>query len=145
MAVNAFLTFFDEADGESIERGKEKWIEIQGWDWEIEAESSWTKGGGASVGKPQPGRLTWEQYFDSSSAAVLGRICTGTDFPKAQLQMLRTTDAAELEAYFTMTVRGRLHHQGDQQRDGGRHGHAAGRDGLQVGADRLRPPGCRER
>ena len=51
MAVNAFLTFFDKADGESIQKGKEKWIEIQNWDWEIEAETSWTKGGGASVVK----------------------------------------------------------------------------------------------
>jgi type VI protein secretion system component Hcp len=44
MAVNAFLSFFDKADGESTQKGKEKWIEIQGWDWEVEA-SSWTKGG----------------------------------------------------------------------------------------------------
>ena len=106
MAVNAFLTFFDEADGESTERGKENWIEIQAWDWEVEADTNWTKGGGASVGKPRPGRLSWEQSFDSSSTAVLGRLCTGTSFPKAELQMLRTTDAAELEAYFTMTVQG---------------------------------------
>ncbi len=44
MAVNAFLTFFDKADGESIQKGHEKWVELQGWDWEVEAESSWTKG-----------------------------------------------------------------------------------------------------
>ena len=31
MAVNAFVSFFDKADGESIQKGKEKWIEIQGW------------------------------------------------------------------------------------------------------------------
>lgn len=30
MAVNAFVMFFDKADGESIQRGNEKWIEIQG-------------------------------------------------------------------------------------------------------------------
>ena len=38
MAVNAFVRFFDKADGESIQKGKEKWIEIQGWDWEVVAE-----------------------------------------------------------------------------------------------------------
>lgn len=57
MAVNAFVSFFDKADGESIQKGKEKWVEIQGWDWEVEADTSWTKGGGASVGKPNPGKL----------------------------------------------------------------------------------------
>ncbi len=72
MAVNAFVTFFDKADGESIQKGKEKWIEIQGWDWEIEAESSWTKGGGASVGKPNPGKLNFEHYFDTSSTGDHG-------------------------------------------------------------------------
>ena len=55
MAANAFISFFDKAEGESIQKGKEKWVEIQGWDWEVEAETSWTKGGGASVGKPNPG------------------------------------------------------------------------------------------
>ena len=31
MAVNAFVSFFDKADGESIQKGKEKWVEIQGY------------------------------------------------------------------------------------------------------------------
>ena len=75
MAVNAFITFYDKADGESIQKGKEKWIEIQGWDWEVEAESSWTKGGGASVGKPNPDKLIWEHVFDTSSHVLLGYIC----------------------------------------------------------------------
>ena len=55
MAVNAFLKFSNSAEGESRQKGFEKWIELQGWDWEIEAESSWTKGGGASVGVFQLG------------------------------------------------------------------------------------------
>ena len=46
MAVNAFISFFDKAEGESTQKGMEKWVEIQGWDWDVEAESSWTKGGG---------------------------------------------------------------------------------------------------
>jgi hypothetical protein len=57
MAINAFISFFDKADGESIQKGKEKWVEILGWDWEVEAETSWTKGGGSSVGKPNPGKM----------------------------------------------------------------------------------------
>jgi hypothetical protein len=89
MAVNAFVTFYDKADGESIQKGKEKWIEIQGWDWEVEAESSWTKGGGASVGKPNPGKLNFEHYFDTSSTVILGYICTGKAVPKLQLEMMK--------------------------------------------------------
>ena len=106
MAVNAFVSFFDKADGESIQKGKEKWIEIQGWDWEVEAESSWTKGGGASVGKPNPGKLNFEHYFDTSSTVILGYICTGKAFPKLQLEMMKTTGKGSPETYFTMTMEG---------------------------------------
>jgi type VI secretion system Hcp family effector len=106
MAVNAFISFFDKADGESIQKGKEKWIEIQGWDWEVEAESSWTKGGGASVGKPNPGSMSFEHYFDSASTVILGYICTGKAFPKAELQMTRTTGTGVAATYFTMTMEG---------------------------------------
>ena len=83
MAVNACVTFYDKADGESIQKGKEKWIEIQGWDWEIEAETSWTKGGGASVGKPNPGKMNCEHYFDTSSTVIMGYICTGKAFRRS--------------------------------------------------------------
>ncbi len=106
MAVNAFISFFDKADGESVQKGKEKWIELQGWDWEIEAETSWTKGGGASVGKPNPGKMNWEHYFDTSSTVIMGYICTGKAFPKVEVQMMKTTGSASPETYFTMTMEG---------------------------------------
>ena len=106
MAVNAFISFFDKADGESAQKGKEKWIEIQGWDWEIEAETSWTKGGGASVGKPNPGKMNWEHYFDTASTVIMGYICTGKAFPKVELQMMKTTGSATPETYFTMMMEG---------------------------------------
>ena len=106
MAVNAFVSFYDKADGESIQKGKEKWIEIQGWDWEVEAETSWTKGGGASVGKPNPGKFSFEHYFDTSSTVILGYICTGKAFPKVELQIMKTTGKGNPETYFTMTMEG---------------------------------------
>jgi type VI secretion system secreted protein Hcp len=106
MAVNAFISFFDKADGESIQKGKEKWIEIQGWDWEVEAESSWTKGGGASVGKPNPGSMSFEHYFDISSTVILGYICNGKAFPKVELQMTKSSAGGKPETYFTMVMEG---------------------------------------
>ena len=45
MAANALVSFFDKADGESIQKGKEKWIEIQGWGWGVDAETSGTEDG----------------------------------------------------------------------------------------------------
>lgn len=56
--------------GDSTAKGHEKWIRVTSLDWKVEAESSWTKGGGASVGKPNPGVIefvmptgTWSQQF----------------------------------------------------------------------------------
>jgi len=106
MAINAFISFFDKADGESLQKGKEKWVEIQGWSWEVEAETSWTKGGGASVGKPSPGRLSFQHKYDTASPVILGYICTGKAFPKLELQMMKTTGKGTPETYFTMTMEG---------------------------------------
>jgi type VI secretion system Hcp family effector len=106
MAVNTFLSFFDKADGESIQKGKEKWVEIQGWDWEVQAESSWTKGGGASVGKPNPGRFSFEHLFNSSSIVILGYVCTGKAFPKVEMQLNKVGGKGSPETYFTMTMEG---------------------------------------
>lgn len=105
-AINAFISFFDKADGESVQKGKEKWVELQGWDWEIEAETSWTKGGGASVGKPNPRRFTFVHSFDLASPVILGYICTGKAFPKAEVQMMRTTGKGTPETYFTLSMEG---------------------------------------
>ena len=104
MAANAFITFFDKADGESIQKGKEKWVEIRGWDWEVDAGTSWAAGGGASVGKPNPGKLRFEHLFDTSSTVILASICTGKALPKLELQMLRTGGKGNAETYFAMTM-----------------------------------------
>ena len=108
MAVNAYLSFFDSAEGESIVKGRERWVEVQGWEWEVEAESSWTKGGGASVGKPQPGALRWVHHFDLASSKILGYMCTGKAFPKVQLDVLRPSGTGVATLFFTALMEGAL-------------------------------------
>ena len=106
MAVNAFIKFDNGTDGESFQKGMEKWIEIQGWDWEIDAETSWTKGGGASVGKPNPGKMNFEHYFDAASTTIMKFICTGKAFGAVTLKMFKTTGSATPECYFQMDMTG---------------------------------------
>jgi type VI protein secretion system component Hcp len=89
VAVNAFLSFFDEANGESVLKGKERWVELQGWDWEVAAASSWTRGATARVGKPAPGALRWQHRFDASSPTILGYLCNGKPFAKVEIQVLK--------------------------------------------------------
>lgn len=85
----------------------DKWIEIQAWDWEVEAETSWVKGGGASVGKPNPGKLNWEHYFDISSPVILKYIFSGQSFDTIELHMLKGTgDASGQQSFFRMIMNG---------------------------------------
>ena len=87
---------------------KDKWIEVQSWDWEVEAETSWTKGGGASVGKPNPGKLNWEHYFDRSSCTLLKYICQGAAFEEVKLRMFKGTGGENLKnnVFYEMVMKG---------------------------------------
>lgn len=108
MPLNALIKI-SNAPGETKALGKykaEKWIEIQGWEWEVEADTSWTKGGGASVGKPSPGKLTFEHYFDTSSTVIMRYIFSGQSFDNIQLEMLKGTgtDKGQM-CFFRMEMR----------------------------------------
>ena len=109
MAVCALMKI-SNAQGECKMEGeyKDKWIEVQGWDWEVEAETSWTKGGGASVGKPNPGKMQWEHYFDRSSCTLLNYICSGAAFEEVELRMFKGTGGASLanNVFFKMQMKG---------------------------------------
>ena len=104
MAINAFISFFDKANGESIQRGKENWVEIQGWDWEVEAATAFSHGGGASAGRVTPGNFNFQHSFDSSSTVILAYLCSGRRFPKIELQVTKIAGDGNAETYFTMTM-----------------------------------------
>lgn len=107
MALNAVLHFSNNATGECRLKGRENWIELQGWDWEVECESSWTKGGGASVGKPNPGKMNWEHYWDNSSTTLLDFMCTGKTFDTVKLEMFKGTgDKNGQRVFFKMYMKG---------------------------------------
>lgn len=81
--------------GESTVKGYEHWIEIDSVSWSADAESSWTKGGGASVGKPNPGEIRWTQSFDSSVPSMFSYITTGLAVPNAVVEYTRNNGAGE--------------------------------------------------
>jgi type VI secretion system Hcp family effector len=107
MAVNTFISFFDKANGESTLKGKENWVEVFSWDWEVEAETSYTSStGGTAVGKPRPGVLRFDHKYDTASHVILGYLCNGRAFPKMQLQMMKTAVGGVPVTYFTMDLEG---------------------------------------
>ena len=78
-AVAAADTFLlvPGAPGDVTEKAHSGWIRVATVDWEVEAESSWTKGGGASVGKPNPGKLRLTLPSGPWSTAFFRAIGTG--------------------------------------------------------------------
>jgi type VI secretion system secreted protein Hcp len=58
-------------------------IPVSAYSWSVTAESSWTGGGGASVGKPNPGAIRFTRQIDASTFADLRKVITGTAFPSA--------------------------------------------------------------
>lgn len=110
MPGNAFIKFSDVSEGESQQEthpGKNGWIEIGDWSWDIEAETSFLKGAGASVGKPTPGTLSFSHYFDTASPTIMNRIVQGTHFAEVYIVMLKQTGAksGDGEVYFAMSMK----------------------------------------
>ncbi len=79
--------------GESALKGYDNWIELDSVGPGVTADSSWSKGGGASVGKPVPGDLVWTQSFDSSVPSMYSFLLTGKSVPLATVEYVRTGDA----------------------------------------------------
>lgn len=87
MALDMYLQLNDGKDypGDATAKGFENWIEVQAFSWGVEAESSFLKGGGASVGKPQPSEITIAKPVDRASARLLALIGRGLSVPKGVL------------------------------------------------------------
>lgn len=92
MPGNAFINFEGVKVGESFQDGHlgtNGWIEIGDWSWDIESETSFLKGGGASVGKAMPGTFSFSHFWDTSSSVLLTKIVAGTHFPTVRIHMLK--------------------------------------------------------
>lgn len=74
-----------EIPGDSTDPQHPNEIVVLSYSLGITAESSWTKGGGASVGKPNPGKLNFEHYYDTAVPAMVKYIATGSAARSATL------------------------------------------------------------
>lgn len=54
---------------------------VTAFSWQVTADSSFSRGGGASVGKPNPGAIRFTKLIDASSVPALLKIATGASFP----------------------------------------------------------------
>ena len=63
--------------GDVTDKTHSGWIRVATVDWDVDAETSWTKGGGASVGKPDPGKIRLTLPNGPWSTAFVRGITTG--------------------------------------------------------------------
>ncbi len=88
-AAGLYLRFGDSNGriaGDSTVSGYENWIKISDASWSVSAESSWTKGSGAAVGKPIPDVFSWTQALDRSFPFTFAAIAGGKALPTATLE-----------------------------------------------------------
>jgi type VI protein secretion system component Hcp len=83
-ADEAFLRL-DDIPGDSNDAQHPGGIAVTSFSLGVEAETSWTRGGGASVGKPNPGELRFTALVDRSVAGMLLKITEGKAVPTATL------------------------------------------------------------
>jgi type VI secretion system secreted protein Hcp len=109
MPGNAFIKFTGpDLKGEGLQEGhagKDGWIEIGDWGWDIEAEASHLKGTGAAVGKPQPAAFTWSHFYDKSSPQLMEKIVMGSSFAQVQIDILKQTGGKKPEVFLQMIAK----------------------------------------
>lgn len=71
--------------GDSTDVGHKGEIDVLSYSVGATANSSWTSGGGASVGKPNPGELNFSAAWDRSAPAMLKLIASGQAVPTVVL------------------------------------------------------------
>jgi type VI protein secretion system component Hcp len=83
---------------------------VTAYSWEVTAASNWTSGGGASVGKPNPGAIHFTKAIDPSSVPTLLKIAQGAAYPSALFSVTlgkgkaASTMVYELEDVFVTRV-----------------------------------------
>jgi type VI protein secretion system component Hcp len=78
-------------DGESRDPGHENQIRGFHYSETWRADSSWTKGGGASVGKPVLGPAVFTKVGGKASQALKRNIARGTSIPKVTFEFYEAT------------------------------------------------------
>lgn len=75
---------------------RKDWIAASGLSWNVQAELSFLKGTGASVGKAQAGTLNWSQGFDSSMNGLYQLAFQGGSAKSVKLEQTRLSANGEL-------------------------------------------------
>lgn len=107
-AIDIFLRLGTNATllpGESrdaVFNGTNGWNDVSSFEWKVTADSSWIRGGGASVGMPVPQAFANTRKIDSASPGILAAILTGKSFATGELVIRDTSRLVETNSVNTV-------------------------------------------
>ncbi len=87
MAGSDYLLKIDTIDGESTQKGHEKWIELQSWSWGESNSGSSGVGSGAGSGKVSMQDFHFVMEYGISSPKLFGACATGQHIPTGCLHI----------------------------------------------------------
>lgn len=102
MAVNAFLDIVG-VEGESIQKGYEKKIEIQSFHWGASQSATTHMGTGGGSGKANVQDISFSKYLDKTSPILLAALLIGTHYDQVVLTLRKVTGAVQLN-YLVFTM-----------------------------------------
>ena len=101
MAVDFFLKI-EGIDGESVDTGHEKWIELQSWSWGESNAGSSTAGGGLGSGKVSMQDFHFVARRSKASPTLMLACATGQHIQKAQLEARKAGGKQEVFLQITL-------------------------------------------
>jgi type VI secretion system secreted protein Hcp len=94
--MDAYLKF-DGVDGESMDKGHEKWIDVDEWTWNLEMPLTETKssGGARTAGKIKPEPFTFKKVQDYTSPVLWQACCAGQHFDEVTFEVVKAVGSKD--------------------------------------------------
>lgn len=110
MPANTFIKFMDAAviPGESMaktKKGTDGYIDCLDWSWSMTAESSVNSGGGAAVGKPKSGTVSFNHAWDTAAPVIFQKIVRGQHFSSVVIEQLKNDGSDEQKTFFMISMK----------------------------------------
>lgn len=95
---------FDGVDGESQQKGMEKWIELKKYSMSSATAGSTVVGGGSGVGKPSIHGVSISTVAGKHTPAINQKYFKGEHFPVAEVKFIKQTGEASAETYYHLKM-----------------------------------------
>jgi len=95
---------FDGVEGESQQKGLEKWIELQSFSMSSAAAGSTIVGGGSGVGKPSIHGVNFTTVAGKHTPAINKKYFEGQHFPVVEVKFVKQATGASAETYYHLKM-----------------------------------------